>query len=74
MSDEDIIRAHDDTTFNMGTSSSFFLDELRRRDAQRAEAASYALARRVYLLAWVNGVFAAVAAVAAIIALAHTCG
>lgn len=74
MSDEDIVRTHDDTTSNMGTSSGFFLDELRRRDAQRAEAASYALARRVYLLAWVNGVFAAVAAIVAIIALAHPYG
>ena len=71
MSDEEVIRAHDESTWNMGTSSSFYLDELRRRDAVRAEAASYTLARRAYVLAWVNGVFACVAPTAAVIALAH---
>jgi hypothetical protein len=71
MSEDDIVRAHDETTSRMATSSSFYLDELRRRDAQRVEAASYTLARRAYLLAWVNGVNAAVAAAAAVIALAH---
>jgi hypothetical protein len=59
-----------------GISSSFYLDELRRRDAERAEAASYKLAteshnlaQRVYWLTIVNGVFAAVAAIAAVIAI-----
>lgn len=85
MSDEDIVRAHDETTSNMGTSSSFFLDELRRRDAVRAEAASYALAteshnlaRRTYWLAVASFLVAGVAAAAAVaaifvsIALAHS--
>jgi hypothetical protein len=41
MSDEEVIRWHDDLS-NQGTSSSFYLDELRRREAERAEAAAYA--------------------------------
>jgi hypothetical protein len=73
MSDDEIIRAHDDTTSTMGTGSTFFLDELRRRDAVRAEEASYtlaaeshALARRVYWLTVASFVVATVAAIAAV--------
>jgi hypothetical protein len=58
MSDEEVIREHDAQGNNKGVSSSFYLDELRRREAERAEAASYALAaeshnlaRRAYWLA-----------------------
>jgi hypothetical protein len=76
--DNELIAAHDQDTRNMGVTASYYLDELRRRDARRAELAtqrfelaSYTLARRAYVLAWVTGVFAAVAAVAAVIALAH---
>ena len=68
MSDEEVIREHD-AQDNRGVDSSFYLDELRRREAQRAENASYVLARRVYVLTWVNGIGAAVAAVAAVLAL-----
>jgi hypothetical protein len=35
MSDEEVIRWHDDLS-NQGTSSSCYLDELRRREAERA--------------------------------------
>lgn len=76
MTDDEIVKAHDETTQNMGTSSSFFLDELRRREAVRAEAASYNLAeashklsKRVLWLTVVNAVFAAVAAIAAVVAI-----
>ena len=68
MSEAELIAAHDAKS-NVAEGSSFYLDELRRREAQRAENASYALARRVYVLTWVNGIGAAVAAVAAVLAL-----
>lgn len=68
MSDEEVIAAHD-AKWNVSEGGTFYLDELRRRDAQRAELASYVLARRVYVLTWVNGVGAAVAAAAAVLAL-----
>jgi hypothetical protein len=76
MTDDEVIKAHDDTTSGMGVSSSFYLDELRRRDAVRAEAASYKLAtesqklaERVMWLTIVNAVFAALAVAVAIVAL-----
>jgi hypothetical protein len=57
----------------MATGSTFFIDELRRRDAVRAEEASYALAaashalaRRVYWLTVAGFVVATVAAIAAV--------
>jgi hypothetical protein len=54
---------------NVSEGGTFYLDELRRREAARAEAASYMLAKRVYVLTWVNGIFAALAAGAAVLAL-----
>jgi hypothetical protein len=60
----------------MGTSSSFYLDESRRRNAERAEAASYKLAteshnlaQRTYWLAVDSFVVADVAAAAAVVAI-----
>jgi hypothetical protein len=73
MTNEQVIAAHD-ALGGRDVSSSFYLDELRRRDAERAETASYTLSRRVYVLTWVNGVFAAVAAGAAVLALFLRCG
>lgn len=76
MSDEEVIREHDAQGNNKGVSSSFYLDELRRREAERAEAASYALAaeshnlaRRAYWLAVASFVVAGVAAAAAVAAI-----
>jgi hypothetical protein len=76
MTDEEIIRVHDETMQNTGVNSSFYLDELRRRDAVRAEAASqelatqsHNLAKRTYLLAMASFVVAAVAAAAAVAAI-----
>lgn len=73
MSDEDIIREHDGSASQMGTGTSFYLDELRRRDAVSAEKASYALAaasqnlaRRTFWLTVASFVVATVAAVAAV--------
>ena len=60
----------------MAEGSAFYLDELRRRKAKRAEDASYELAtqsqnlaKSVYWLTIVNAVFAGLAAVVAIVAL-----
>jgi hypothetical protein len=47
----------------------FYLDELRRRDYARTMKATNDLARRTFWLGVVNGGFALIAAVAAIIAL-----
>ena len=76
MTEEELIRAHDDTNQNRAVSSSYYLDELRRREAQRAEAASYNLAteshnlaKSVFRLTVFNTVFAGFAAIVAIVAL-----
>lgn len=76
MTEEELIKAHDDINSNRTLPSSYFLDELRRREAKRAEDASYKLAtesnnlaRRVLWLTVANTVFAAAAAVVAIMAL-----
>jgi hypothetical protein len=84
MSEDELVKAHDETNLNRALPSTYFLDELRRREAARAEAASYnlseashKLAKRVLWLTVVNAVFAAVAAIAAVVALlaqANPCG
>lgn len=75
MSDDEVIREHD-AQDNRGVSSTFYLDELRRREAVRAEAASYNLAaeshnlaRRAYWLALASFIVAGVAAAAAVAAI-----
>jgi hypothetical protein len=75
MSDEQVIAAHD-ALGGRDVSSSFYLDELRRREAARAETASYTLAaeshnlaRRTYWLALASFVVAGVAAAAAVAAI-----
>jgi hypothetical protein len=50
MSDEEIIEAHD-AKWNVSEGGNFYLDELRRREAVRAEAAAYELARSSHELA-----------------------
>jgi hypothetical protein len=84
MSDDDVIRTHDsEVAGNRGVDSSFYLDEQRRRQAQRAEEAAYELARsshelaaraydlasRTYWLAIAAAMFAAASTIAAIIGL-----
>jgi len=76
MTEDELIEAHDKETFNRALPATYYLDELRRREAERAEAASYklaaeshALAKAVYRLTIVNTVFAGLAAVVAIAAL-----
>ncbi|HTZ13951.1 MAG TPA: hypothetical protein VMC78_10085 [Mycobacterium sp.] len=75
MTDEHVVAAHD-AKWNVGEGGSFWLDELRRREAVRAEAASYALAteshnlaRRAYWLALASFIVAGVAAAAAVAAI-----
>lgn len=46
-----------------------FLDELRRRESDRAVEASLRLARQAFWLAVANGVLALVAAIAAVVAI-----
>lgn len=76
MTEEELIAAHDNINSNRALPSSYFLDELRRREAERAELASYKLAaeshnlaRRVFWLTVVSTVFAGFATIVAIIAL-----
>ena len=75
MSEPELIAAHA-AKWNVAEGSAFYLDELRRREAKRAEDASYELAtqsqnlaKSVYWLTIVNAVFAGLAAVVAIVAL-----
>jgi cell division septal protein FtsQ len=47
MTEAELIKAHDDLNpWNKSEPASYYVDELRRREAARAEEASYALARR----------------------------
>lgn len=75
MSEPELVAAHD-AKWNAAEGSTFYLDELRRREAERAEAASYALAneshnlaQRTYWLAVASFVVAGVAAAAAVAAI-----
>lgn len=47
----------------------YYIDELRRRDNERAEAANYELARRAHWLAVATSALPTVSAIAAIIAI-----
>jgi hypothetical protein len=81
-----VIEAHDKLGHDV--SSSFYLDELRRREAVRTEAAAYELARsshelgarayelarQIYWLAIAAAVFAGVSTIAAIIGLGLAIG
>lgn len=76
MTEAELIKAHDETTFNRALPATYYLDELRRREAERAEAASYKLAsashdlaKSVYRLTIINTVLAGLAAIVAIAAL-----
>jgi len=87
MSDEQLIAEHD-KKWNSAEGANFYLDELRRRQAVRAEDAAYELARsshelatraqelasRTYWLAIATALFAALSTVAAIIGLGLAIG
>ncbi|MEH0928705.1 hypothetical protein [Micromonospora sp. CPCC 205558] len=67
--DDVLIAEHDRHAQNTHVGTSYYMDELERRERRRAIEASDRLARRAYRLAWSNSVLALVAAIAAIIAL-----
>ncbi|UQU64881.1 hypothetical protein COUCH_00490 [Couchioplanes caeruleus] len=67
--DDELIAEHDEKAGNTHVGTAYFMEELDRRERNRAMAATEALARGAYRLTWTNTVLAAVAAVAAIIAL-----
>ena len=76
MTEAALIKAHDETTFNRAVPATYYLDELRRREAEHAEAAAYKLAsashdlaKSVYRLTIINTALAGLAAVVAIAAL-----
>ena len=87
MSEDDLIRDHD-SLCHRDVPLDFYLDELRRRQAERAEKAAYELARsshelatrayelasRTYWLAIAAAMFAAVSTIAAIIGLGLAIG
>jgi hypothetical protein len=68
-SDDDLIREHDKLARHTHVGTAYYLDELDRRERNRAMKVTEDLARGAYRLTWSNTVLAAVAAVAAIIAL-----
>lgn len=69
MTDDQIRELYDRTAETTVVGLSFYLDELRRRDTERVIRASNNLARKAFWLGVINGVFALVASIAAIIAL-----
>jgi hypothetical protein len=74
MTEAELIKAHDETTSNRALPATYYLDELRRREAEHAEAAAYKLASAshdlasVYSLTIINTALAGLAAVVAIAA------
>jgi hypothetical protein len=68
MTDDQVRELYDRTAETTVVGLSFYLDELRRRDTERAIRASNDLARKAFWLGVVNGVFALVACITAIIA------
>ena len=68
-SDEELIGEHDELAKHTAVGVAYYLEELDRRERNRAMKATENLARNAYRLSWANTLLAAVAAVAAIIAL-----
>ena len=87
LSDEEVVAKHDEK-WNVSEGGSFWLDELRRREAERAEAAAYELARsshelaarayelarQTYWLAIAAAVFSGVSTIAAIVGIGIAVG
>lgn len=69
LTDQQIRDRYDRAAEDTAVGTAFYLDELRRRDYARMIKATNDLAQRAFWLGMVNGVFALVAAVAAIISL-----
>ena len=59
-SDEDLIKAHDDIAHTLDPGVSYYLDELGRRDTERAIRADQQLARYILYLTVANGLLAVV--------------
>ena len=57
-SDEDLIKAHDDIAHSLNPSVSYYLDELGRRDTERAIRADQKLAKYILYLTVANGLLA----------------
>ncbi len=69
MSDDEVVKAYDQATTTAVVGASFFLDELRRRELDRATAAALEEARQARRLAAWNMVVAIVAVVVTIAAI-----
>ncbi len=67
-SDERLVEFHDEAARNTGVGVNYYLDELKRRDTERAMQASHKLATRAYWLAVINGAVAVAALIVAVIA------
>ncbi|APE17776.1 hypothetical protein BOH72_23445 [Mycobacterium sp. WY10] len=67
--DDELIAEHDKLAVHTVPGTAYYTDELRRREAERAESASYQLSRSAYRLAVVNGWLAGVSAIAAVAAI-----
>ncbi|MGZ6800161.1 MAG: hypothetical protein ACXVGR_10040 [Mycobacteriaceae bacterium] len=59
-SDEDLIKAHDDIAHALNPSVSYYLDELGRRDTERAIRADQKLAKYILYLTVANGLLVVV--------------
>ncbi len=67
-SEDDLIAIHDQMTTHVVLSVDYLLDELRRRDQQRAIAASHRLAVASFVLTIVNATLAVAAVIVAVLA------
>jgi hypothetical protein len=64
--DDELIERHDEMTVHTSVGVSFYLDELKRRETQRAMESSNRLARASFYLTIANTVLALVAVVVAL--------
>ena len=62
LSDDELIRQHDEAAKSTFVGTGYYLDEIRRRESDRRE-------RRMERLTWANVVIATVAAIAAVVVL-----
>lgn len=74
LSDEQLIREHDETAVSTSVGVVFYLEELERRSRERVTDTSNRLARQCYLLSVVTTILAIVATVVAVIALFRPSG
>jgi lipopolysaccharide/colanic/teichoic acid biosynthesis glycosyltransferase len=69
ISDEQLVEFHDQMAVNTYVGVQYYLDEIRRRQAEKAEQAALELARRAYWMTVASTVLVVASVITAIVAL-----